>query len=227
MTALPSLLHMVTTVTPYLKYIPAIIGIGIIAWNSIRSVGSFVNPKEVFMRYVVFFYDANAHRLVEAGKPKKRKILWGQFLIYFVSPLLFGFSLALTWPINKELIETLLVVVSLIDATLFSVYGIFPPVLDKIHEQEDTTHKERKTAEIEHKLETIRKTGDILNFEILISVVLIAFCFAAMICAEVARQKAWVLIMGSVIIYGLALMLFFNLLIVLKRYARFIEELIK
>ena len=162
-----------------------------------------------------------------AGKPKKRKILWGQLLIYFMSPLLFGCSLALTWPINKELIETLLVVVSLIDATLFSVYGIFPPILDKIHEKEDTTHKQRKTAEIEHKLETIRKTGDILNFEILISVLLIAFCFAAMICAEVARQNEWLLILGSVIIYGLALMLFFNLLIVLKRYTRFIEELIK
>ena len=217
----------VSDATMYLRFVPAVIAIIIIVWNSVRTVGSFINPKEVFERYVEFFYDANARRLVKPGEPEKKRILWGQFSIYFVSPLLFGISLALIKPITRDLTETLLVVISLIDAVLFSVYGVFPSVLEKLRAEMGDAEKGREKHVITHIIKTIEETGNILNFEIMVSVMLIALCLIAELCAGIAKQYVWAHVLGSVIIYSLTLMLFFNLLIVLKRYSRVIENLMK
>ena len=196
-------------------FVTLVISLVIFALNSVSHDNSLMNPVELCKKYFMLFQNDDAEQWKDDKGKSTRRIIWLPILYYCVTPFLLGLSLGLTKVLDSDIVETLLVVLSLITAMLFAVYTSILSLQDRIISSEKPNDKIVKL---------VSQTSDLLNFEILMTVFLVVLCLVCLIGYDPLHKIPVMMCALSVIIYSLLLMLFFNLLIVLKRFSRIVEK---
>lgn len=125
-------------------------------------------------------------------------------LIMFVCPILFSVSINIKYKINNEMINLILVMVSILTTLFFTYLSFFD-------EKKDANTKNIKNYNLKCQInDYYEETKAVASYEILISVLIMMCCFVY----YTKKLSCFV----SFIIYFLLFHLLINLLVLLKRY---------
>lgn len=141
----------------------------------------------------------------------KGKYLIVPIINYMVIPVIMGAATALIKQINSETINIITIIISILTAMLFTLLTMVIDMKAKINQNPEYYRKE---AEVSKK--ALLETYYTVMFEILISIVLLIFCFFYCFSKKYGGFQ-------SFIIYSLTYMLIVNLLMVVKRIFRVID----
>lgn len=131
--------------------------------------------------------------------------------IVFIVPVLLAISTTMIKKIDSDILNNIMVVVSIIMSMLFTVLAL---IKDNKTEPKNNTQFEVATIE-EVKEETI----SIIHYLVLLNILIILLSFIFPVIPETNKKTYFI---GSVIFYSLLYHDFFNILIVVKRYSKLI-----
>ncbi len=148
----------------------------------------------------------NCFRGEEDGKIKLLPVL-----NYFIVPMLLGASAAYVKEIDKDVIDIITVIVSILTAMFFTLLTIVIDMKSKIRANPKYYSTEAKISK-----RALVETYYAIMFEVLVSVVLLILCFLNIFTNIFSFIQ-------SFLIYGLLFLLVVNLLMIIKRISRVID----
>ncbi|MCI9453229.1 MAG: hypothetical protein HFG83_05285 [Dorea sp.] len=144
-------------------------------------------------------------------KNSKGKILIVPIVNYMILPFLMGMATTLLEIINNDAINIITVIVSILTAMLFTLLTMVIDMKAKIKQNPEYFSKEAEVSE-----KALLETYYTIMFEILISIILLLFCFFNCFSKKYGSIQ-------SFLIYSLTYMLVINLMMIIKRMFRVID----
>lgn len=144
-------------------------------------------------------------------KNSKGKILIVPIVNNMILPFLMGMATTLLEIINNDAINIITVIVSILTAMLFTLLTMVIDMKAKIKQNPEYFSKEAEVSE-----KALLETYYTIMFEILISIILLLFCFFNCFSKKYGSIQ-------SFLIYSLTYMLVINLMMIIKRMFRVID----
>lgn len=141
----------------------------------------------------------------------KGKILIIPIIDYIVLPFFMGAATTVMKQINADAINIITIIVSILTAMLFTLLTVVIEMKAKIKQNPEYFSKEADVSKI-----ALLETYYTIMFEILISIILLMFCFFSCFSEKYGKVQ-------SFLIYSLTYMLVINLMMIIKRIFRVID----
>ena len=144
-------------------------------------------------------------------------ISYSSIFVYFFIPFIIALALNNIRQIDDDVISILTIIVSILTAMFFTLLTVVLDINSKVAISGNKNSDGNKTAIT---LKLLRETYYSIMFEVLISTVILIFCFAELFMG----QYNWLV---GLIIYYLSFVMLMNLFMILKRVNKVIDEDLK
>ena len=143
-----------------------------------------------------------------------------QKIVIFIVPFLLSISAISTQLLTKDIVNNLNIVLSILISMFFAILSILSSFTYKSTDPKTVTDVSlRKEAEKYNKL--LKQTFNAVIFESVLSIVVLILSFAQLFSNDFS--ETWKLKVISLIVYYLALVIVFNILVVIKRMKSLFE----
>lgn len=170
----------------------------------------FVGRYIFKIRYINCFDLLAEH--IKCFRNAKGKISYLTIALYFGIPLLIAIALVKIKCIDNDSINIITIIISILTSMFFTLLTL---TIDMRHKIKENINYDANRAVISKKL--LKETYYSIMFEILISIIVLIFCFLNMFTAKFTH-------LGSLIIYYLTFIILFNLFMILKRTFKIIQN---
>lgn len=192
-------------------------------------VGKVVNPSFlIIFSFVIiligrFFFKVRYTECIDILKghfqcmkrKKDGKLSKVAIIIYYIVPFIIACALALVRVIDNDVINVITVIISILTAMLFTVLTLILDLKAKVNGNPQYNANDAKLIK-----NVLRETYYSIMFELFISVILLIFCFVDLFSKSFS-------VIESIILYYMTLVVFVNLLIILKSIFKVIENEMK
>ncbi len=193
-----------------------------------RIVEVFTNPSVLLVISLVcigigkFFFKIQNAKCIDIVKKHFEcfskddgKVSKIPIMLYFGVPMLLAVALAMVQVINSDAINIITIIISILTSMFFTLLTLVLDMRAKTRENKNYTASEAKII-----IDVLKETYYSIMFEILVSVLLLIFCFLDLFASNFSFIE-------SIIIYYMTLIVLTNLFIILKRIFKVIEQEMK
>ena len=179
------------------------ISLGLICCALLQKNSNFLDIRKVFTDHFAIFDNSPLQKFV-----------------IFIVPFLLSFSAISTQLLTKDIVNNLNIVLSILISMFFAILSILSSFTYKSTDPKTVTDVSlRKKAEKYNKL--LKQTFNAVIFESVLSIVVLILSFAQLFSNDFS--ETWRLKVISLIVYYLALVIVFNILVVIKRMKSLFE----
>lgn len=179
------------------------ISLGLICCALLQKNSNFLDIRKVFADHFAIFDNSPLQRIV-----------------IFIVPFLLSISAISTQLLTKDIVNNLNIVLSILISMFFAILSILSSFTYKSTDPKTVTDVSlRKKAEKYNKL--LKQTFNAVIFESVLSIVVLILSFAQLFSNDFS--ETWKLKVISLIVYYLALVIVFNILVVIKRMKSLFE----
>ena len=179
------------------------ISLGLICCALLQKNSNFLDIRKVFADHVAIFDNSPLQKFV-----------------IFIVPFLLSISAISTQLLTKDIVNNLNIVLSILISMFFAILSILSSFTYKSTDPKTVTDVSlRKKAEKYNKL--LKQTFNAVIFESVLSIVVLILSFAQLFSNDFS--ETWKLKVISLIVYYLALVIVFNILVVIKRMKSLFE----
>lgn len=179
------------------------ISLGLICCALLQKNSNFLDIRKVFTDHFVIFDNSPLQKFV-----------------IFIVPFLLSISAISTQLLTKDIVNNLNIVLSILISMFFAILSILSSFTYKSTDPKTVTDVSlRKKAEKYNKL--LKQTFNAVIFESVLSIVVLILSFAQLFSNDFS--ETWKLKVISLIVYYLALVIVFNILVVIKRMKSLFE----
>lgn len=179
------------------------ISLGLICCALLQKNSNFLDIRKVFTDHFAIFDNSPLQKFV-----------------IFIVPFLLSFSAISTQLLTKDIVNNLNIVLSILISMFFAILSILSSFTYKSTDPKTVTDVSlRKKAEKYNKL--LKQTFNAVIFESVLSIVVLILSFAQLFSNDFS--ETWKLKVISLIVYYLALVIVFNILVVIKRIKSLFE----
>lgn len=179
------------------------ISLGLICCALLQKNSNFLDIRKVFADHFAIFDNSPLQKFV-----------------IFIVPFLLSISAVYTQLLTKDIVNNLNIVLSILISMFFAILSILSSFTYKSTDPKTVTDVSlRKKAEKYNKL--LKQTFNAVIFESVLSIVVLILSFAQLFSNNFS--ETWKLKVISLIVYYLALVIVFNILVVIKRMKSLFE----
>ena len=179
------------------------ISLGLICCALLQKNSNFLDIRKVFTDHFAIFDNSPLQKFV-----------------IFIVPFLLSFSAISTQLLTKDIVNNLNIVLSILISMFFAILSILSSFTYKSTDPKTVADVSlRKKAEKYNKL--LKQTFNAVIFESVLSIVVLVLSFAQLFSNDFS--ETWKLKVISLIVYYLALVIVFNILVVIKRMKSLFE----
>lgn len=179
------------------------ISLGLICCALLQKNSNFLDIRKVFADHFAIFDNSPLQKFV-----------------IFIVPFLLSISAISTQLLTKDIVNNLNIVLSILISMFFAILSILSSFTYKSTDPKTVTDVSlRKKAEKYNKL--LKQTFNAVIFESVLSIVVLILSFAQLFSNDFS--ETWKLKVISLIVYYLALVIVFNILVVIKRMKSLFE----
>lgn len=179
------------------------ISLGLICCALLQKNSNFLDIRKVFADHFAIFDNSPLQKFV-----------------IFIVPFLLSISAISTQLLTKDIVNNLNIVLSILISMFFAILSILSSFTYKSTDPKTVTDVSlRKKAEKYNKL--LKQTFNAVIFESVLSIVVLILSFAQLFSNDFS--ETWKLKVISLIVYYLALIIVFNILVVIKRMKSLFE----
>lgn len=179
------------------------ISLGLICCALLQKNSNFLDIRKVFADHFAIFDNSPLQKIV-----------------IFIVPFLLSISAISTQLLTKDIVNNLNIVLSILISMFFAILSILSSFTYKSTDPKTVTDVSlRKKAEKYNKL--LKQTFNAVIFESVLSIVVLILSFAQLFSNDFS--ETWKLKVISLIVYYLALVIVFNILVVIKRMKSLFE----
>ena len=179
------------------------ISLGLICCALLQKNSNFLDIRKVFADHFAIFDNSPLQKIV-----------------IFIVPFLIPISAISTQLLTKDIVNNLNIVLSILISMFFAILSILSSFTYKSTDPKTVTDVSlRKKAEKYNKL--LKQTFNAVIFESVLSIVVLILSFAQLFSNDFS--ETWKLKVISLIVYYLALVIVFNILVVIKRMKSLFE----
>ena len=177
--------------------------LGLICCALLQKNSNFMDIRKVFADHFAIFDNSPLQKFV-----------------IFIVPFLLSISAISTQLLTKDIVNNLNIVLSILISMFFAILSILSSFTYKSTDPKTVTDVSlRKKAEKYNKL--LKQTFNAVIFESVLSIVVLILSFAQLFSNDFS--ETWKLKVISLIVYYLALVIVFNILVVIKRMKSLFE----
>lgn len=154
-------------------------------------------------------------RHFDSIRKKNGKISKRAFAFYYIVPIFFAVSISGIRKLDDDVLNILTVIISILTSMFFTMLTLTLETKAKISENKKYSSSDAKLLD-----NILIETYYTIMFEILVSVVLLIFCFLELFAGEYS-------VVSSCIIYYMTFIILINMFMVLKKIFSTIEKQIK
>lgn len=154
-------------------------------------------------------------RHLDSIRKKNGKLSKRAFLFYYIVPIFFAISITGIRKLDDDVLNILTVIISILTSLFFTLLTLILETKAKNSEDKSYSSGDAKLLQ-----NILKETYYSIMFEILVSVVLLIFCFLELF----AGEYSWA---SSCLIYYMTFIILINMFIILKKIFKAIEKQIK